>query len=99
MLPITTGQSSNRYVHDVAYHNWPDALKGLQLLEQYRARLEGTDELALQGTLSNAIAALRSSRFTALLGREQAHDQNLCVSGVGMMVHVYNRGSAEDVLL
>eukprot|EP00731_Ephydatia_muelleri_P012346 Em0006g1240a len=57
-----------------------DALKGLQLLEQYRARLEGTDELALQGTLSNAIAALRSSRFTALLDIHDAYVTSLELS-------------------
>lgn len=62
--------------------NWPDVLKGLRLLEEYKTRLEGTDELALQGVLKNAIAAIRSSLFTAVLGKDSVNIFKLPPQGV-----------------
>ena len=45
-----------------------DAHKALELLEEYRRKLSGTDNEELQEALSKAIVAIRSRLFQALLG-------------------------------
>ena len=47
-----------------------DAHKALELLEEYRRKLNGTDNDELREALSKAIVAIRSRLFQALLGTE-----------------------------
>eukprot|EP00731_Ephydatia_muelleri_P012423 Em0006g1317a len=68
-----------------------NVLKGLQLLEKYRTQLEGTDALALQGTVSNAIAAIRSSLFTAVLDIHEVHITSLELSNYVHLIEETNR--------
>ena len=49
-------------------HNTTDAHKALELLEEYRRKLSGTDNEELREALSKAIVAIRSRLFQALLG-------------------------------
>lgn len=46
-----------------------DAHKALELLEEYRRKLSGTDNEELREALSKAIVAIRSRLFQALLGK------------------------------
>ena len=46
-----------------------DAHRALELLEEYRKRLAGTDNQPLRDALTKAIVAIRSKLFQALLGK------------------------------
>lgn len=46
-----------------------DAHKAVQLLEEYRKKLEGTENAQLREALEKAIIAIRSRLFQALLGK------------------------------
>ena len=46
-----------------------DAHKALELLEEYRKKLSGTENEELREALSKAIVAIRSRLFQALLGK------------------------------
>ena len=48
-----------------------DAHRALELLEEYRKRLAGTDNQALRDALTKAIVAIRSKLFQALLGKRR----------------------------
>lgn len=49
----------------------PDAHRALELLEEYRKRLSGTENQALRDALSKAIVAIRAKLFQALLGERR----------------------------
>ena len=50
-----------------------DAHKALELLEEYRRKLSGTENEELREALSKAIVAIRSRLFQALLGELYSH--------------------------
>ena len=54
---------------------FPDAHRALELLEEYRKRLSGTDNQALRDALSKAIVAIRAKLFQALLGERQERER------------------------
>ena len=60
----------------------PDAHRAVELLEEYRRRLQGTQNEQLREALTKAIVAIRSRLFQALLGMCMC----VCVS-----MHVYIR--------
>ena len=64
-----------------------DAHKALQLLEEYRKKLEGTENQQLKEALEKAIVAIRSRLFQALLG-ESTYTLYTTATHIGCVVSV-----------
>ena len=64
-----TSLSPSTHTHTHTSIKLSDAHKALELLEEYRKKLSGTDNEELREALSKAIVAIRSRLFQALLGK------------------------------